>query len=847
MILHLFKKDVRHSRILLAVWLLLVALQCALIGSSARPGDLVLQGIYLAISVMVPLFQALVLVVIIPQLVQEEPQVGTIGFWFTRPISRSALLQSKALFVAMLIALPLLAEVGVLAANGVTSRDIGLAIPEIILNQVSLILSIGVLAVLTPNFGRFAIVGAVAVVGLVLVNTGITWLKLFYHPDAAMAATMNFSLIKSRMVTENLLVVLAAGAVIVHQYLTRKTARSILGAVIGGALAIAVLGFWPWDFLAPPPPPDSGVKFDAAAVKVELGRAMVQDISALRGVGEPLKSINTVLQISGLPAGYVVTCQRVQPQLAAPDGTALKLQKAFPVSFSLQPNPEAIEDALGGIPVVNSIGFPTQPTVGLFKIDANLYGQYARQPLKFSVAIDFAASRYRVIAELPLVRGAHYDNRSEHAVITDVLRQGNSVEIVLQQRNVQLLFDRESQSANPAAAMLNRVSTVYLLRNRTRNEAVFQKQDFGFDLGTMASAIARRLVQKTVSLSFGPEQNRPAPDLTEAWLADAELVRLDLVPMAEFSKTLTDEKFRLQGNYATPRGAAHAPDSAQLAKIELPEPASKAQVREYIDAALTAAQRQRALGANDPVVEKLVKVGPGNLDVLIDAASENSREFPCAQPASDPAANWSLFYLPYLNSAINQLAEAGDKALILDKLSADRYLADLVVKFGWASDARNTLLSGLRDESQLSLPPAWIQAVASLRDPATYPALEAYLVRGSNKQLTFNAIRRLPGIDLAQTAELTWKKSRYSQPILVVEAAGVACEFGHLDALETVVDILKNSDGSQPNVQRRAAAIVRRYLPATGGDDDLIAWFEANQGHLVFDAKRKKFLPQPAQ
>ena len=69
MILHLFKKDLRHCRILLGVWLLLVALQCVLLGSSARPGDLVLQGLYFTISLVVPLFQALILIVIIPLLV----------------------------------------------------------------------------------------------------------------------------------------------------------------------------------------------------------------------------------------------------------------------------------------------------------------------------------------------------------------------------------------------------------------------------------------------------------------------------------------------------------------------------------------------------------------------------------------------------------------------------------------------------------------------------------------------------------------------------------------------------------------------------------------------------------
>ena len=54
MITHLLKKDVRHSRGPLAIWLLLVLLQCVLVGSGVHPGDRVMQAIYQTLSGLLP-------------------------------------------------------------------------------------------------------------------------------------------------------------------------------------------------------------------------------------------------------------------------------------------------------------------------------------------------------------------------------------------------------------------------------------------------------------------------------------------------------------------------------------------------------------------------------------------------------------------------------------------------------------------------------------------------------------------------------------------------------------------------------------------------------------------------
>ena len=158
MILHLFKNDLRRSRVLLSLWGALVLIQSLLAVWTIHPGDQVVQYIYIAVLKLVPVFQGLLLVVVIPFLVHEEPLVGTTAFWFTRPIRRSTFLKSKA-FCDYSHRAAAFAEIAVLAANGITGHDISLAIPEIVMSELKAVVFIGLLAAITPNFGRFAAVG----------------------------------------------------------------------------------------------------------------------------------------------------------------------------------------------------------------------------------------------------------------------------------------------------------------------------------------------------------------------------------------------------------------------------------------------------------------------------------------------------------------------------------------------------------------------------------------------------------------------------------------------------------------------------------------------------------------
>jgi len=80
----------------------------------------------------------------------------------------------------------------------------------------------------------------------------------------------------------------------------------------------------------------------------------------------------------------------------------------------------------------------------------------------------------------------------------------------------------------------------------------------------------------------------------------------------------------------------------------------------------------------------------------------------------------------------------------------------------------------------------------------------------------------------------------------VVPAACVAAEYGHLDALEKLVDAIQDSEHDFYYVTESREAIVR-LTEARGSSADIAIWFKQNKDKLVFDAKQKQFVVKNPQ
>ena len=208
------------------------------------------------------------------------------------------------------------------------------------------------------------------------------------------------------------------------------------------------------------------------------------------------------------------------------------------------------------------------------------------------------------------------------------------------------------------------------------------------------------------------------------------------------------------------------PNIQALNQITLPASPTKQQVVEYVQTIAAASTNQTVFSVEDPQIGMLEEVGSENIDVLLSAPS-------------------SLSF--YIVGAVSRLADEEHKQLIIDALPKYVELIHLIVQKGWVDDARTILMKVLHTHPNY-LPPEWINTVAAFQDPSTYDDLKEYLVNGANRQLTYQALSRIPGIDLSQAVAEAWAKAKSACSDCVrVAMAPIALRFGHQDALGYLV------------------------------------------------------------
>lgn len=205
----------------------------------------------------------------------------------------------------------------------------------------------------------------------------------------------------------------------------------------------------------------------------------------------------------------------------------------------------------------------------------------------------------------------------------------------------------------------------------------------------------------------------------------------------------------------------------------------------------------------------------------------------------------SLRYSPRMNDyhirrAIVFLAGDRTKEAILEALPLHHGLVTAVVQQGWAGDARETLITELASTRHY-LPTEWIEAVASLRDPETYPLLRQHFIEGQNRVSTYRAIQDLPIEHMPDAVERAWSRSKHSDVFTVVPMAAIALRYGHLDALEVLADALAHEGTDSEWLAREARSAVLRHTEFRGTNDELARWVQENREQLEFNSERQRF------
>ncbi|MBW7908843.1 MAG: hypothetical protein H3C50_08000 [Kiritimatiellae bacterium] len=531
LLLHHIKKDARHVRWLLGFWIVLVLAEGLLVGFGAKaaPDDQAAQAAFQIISFVLPVLQFLLLLVMIPFLVHDEPQVGTTAFWFTRPIPRRLLLKSKTLFILVaLVLFPIAVELIVMLASHVPLRDVVRVSPEIAFHSLSGVLPIFALAALTLNFARFAITGVAIYVGISVITVAAYLSGLFLR-GVENFMEQSLSLAMSRTIVSNLLLVTTSALVIGGQYRSRRTSVSATIAGLGIALMLACGSWWPYDFMSLPsaPPSASAVDCDALSVKID-DRFLNAYSSSDRGRrDEPMQSISTAIEVEGVPATYEARTSSLRTRFLVageePVGNTNTQSSSFGRSAwetkkiaELFPNLRVIGDRSSTVNTSPILSLPMHRFMELKTARGTLEGE-----------ADVIVSHLEVDHRFKLARGDQYRKGSTEEVISEVTAVPSGALVGLRRTTLNRFYERQPKGANRFSGASEGNDVFYVLCNTERGEVVMPEQSFNFDFSGMQRS--RHLSVVPIYLRF-PADDLPddevVPVLDEAWLAGAELVRI---------------------------------------------------------------------------------------------------------------------------------------------------------------------------------------------------------------------------------------------------------------------------------------------------------------------------------
>ncbi len=570
---NLLRKDIRGLRIIVMLWLAWVVLQTTIEAwAPAAIGRPVLWWTYQLVSMAGPMMQFILLVVLIPLVIHQDPTVETRAFWLTRPISRKTLLVSKLGFMGLIVVLPvLLGEIIVLACNGIAGRNLMMAVPEILLIVLCRLSIIGVLAALTANFARFAIAGVsyIVAIGIVGLLASIFFARFFHYADAA-KMLFSGSMMQSREVVGSVAIILVGGFVLCWQYLTRKTKASVIMAIVGVLCIVALKSAWHLDFLKGQKLAPAVVSFNPDNVSLSLSIVNIEPIKIPSFGPRKYQTFNAVFDLTGISQKRTaevvdgnVTFKRSDGHSLRVDATGLN-ESAFPfnndhVAVNSPGLWNAVEADIGKCRVLNS-----NPDSTNMELNAQFnthgsedYKQFAGELVTVSGEVGLDLFEYKKAGMAPLKEGMCLVTKSSRDRVVAVSSNTPTREIILRKQTVSLLFAGEKKSKGRLNRMMNRMmpwtDSKYLLLNRKRGEIVRCESVSPNDLlYSMTMAIRmwklNRLDYVDLKLTF--------PELSNEWLKDSELVCFKKSSLGSFKKTIEMKDFLMPTVSDNPKGAA---------------------------------------------------------------------------------------------------------------------------------------------------------------------------------------------------------------------------------------------------------------------------------------------------
>lgn len=332
LIWHLIEKDIRRDRWALVLWALLFVGQVGVGVMARNPREFDLDLIvYLQTGSMTLVGLQMVMgYVLVARLVQADALIGNTHFWMTRPISRGRLLLAKGLGALLIFGLvPVLLLLPWWLYCGFGWREIFWTGVETLGWQLLMIALAFLVATLTDDLGRLLLWTLLLIIAL------LSWsvlLQAYFGSVSWQGRTAKLAsgIMFTRLWFSAVVLVVGAGAVAAHHYLTRHFIRSVvlvvcwLGVIAG--VGRGMRSDWSGTIAALPEPkavPVPGLG-DGVAVKLESASGYI--VSPRRKGLVPLEGANlqVLLRVDGIPGDLRLVVERASHSWVWSDGIKLE-------------------------------------------------------------------------------------------------------------------------------------------------------------------------------------------------------------------------------------------------------------------------------------------------------------------------------------------------------------------------------------------------------------------------------------------------------------------------------------------------------------------------------------------
>jgi hypothetical protein len=562
LIRHLVAHDLSRLRLVLFVWVILVAAGTLVQGGHPLvAADRSLREAMTVVGSVIWLTQLLIGFAIVSFVVHAHPTVGTDAFWMTRPIPPGRLLLSKLLLIAVvLVFIPVISEAALLAAyrvpvgiaSGVLAQRIELQ------TVIAALLMMG--AALTRNIGTFALLCGSALLAVAISIAIFVAIMTARVADGSFAEMESTASDATEMFVFNLLFVASALLMLTVQYRTRLRSRSVATGLLAVSIAYVASSWWPVPFLSPQPliPLSAHDERLLTITAVPATITTTTPTAFFPGQEVQWSAVNGRVDVQGLSPGWSATVAVRDATLElAGDEVLRSVGGTFVPTYLLggeAQTPPVIRDLLGVTRVASDIPVPPpSPPVGhatLFRVSRD---ELARRPAArgdYRARVILMLTNYVIDGVLPLREGVVHRNGAHMLAIDNISRPNGALALNARESRATSVWERRPWSQYS-----------FYLRNRVRQEALslrdydlqgeFTFMRFlpfsGFSVGASPNGgFFTRAFVLTVPRWSGHESETPIAD---DWLREAEVVIVRTTQEGAVERALQIPEFPL-GNSA---------------------------------------------------------------------------------------------------------------------------------------------------------------------------------------------------------------------------------------------------------------------------------------------------------